>query len=211
MPQIRLDKEHPVLVSPIESDEVTVKNISPGKAYYKQSQSVSATNKTGELTEGQELTLNRREDTWFIGSENGVLLQVTQAMGELEESVSTSDLQNGAVTLGKLAATIKESGAVEIAAAPKAEAEITESGTGNGEKEPSATKPVQVYVKYKTEASKASTVKIEVGTVVVYEYTQEATAGLAQENTASFVVPKGVKFKVTFANVKTVIPTYHIL
>jgi hypothetical protein len=211
MPQLRLDKQYPVLVSPTESAEITIKNLSPGKAYYKQEPAVSSTNNSGELTEGQELTINARQDTWFIGSENGIILSIAQTMGENEESVTTSDLQNGAVTLGKLAATIKESGAVEIAAAPKAESEITESGTGNGEKEPSKTKPVQVYVKYKTEASKASTVKIEVGAVIVYEYTQEATAGLAQENTASFVVPKGVKFKVTFANVKTVIPTYHIL
>lgn len=210
MSQIRLDKRHPVLVTTGQSTEITVKNISPGAIYYKQEPGVSATNNSGELTNGQTLTFNYNQDTWFIGSASGLTLEIQQSQAEVEESVTTTDLVNGAVTLGKLSAGVRESGAVEIAAAPKAEAEITESGTGNGEKEPSKTKPTLVYVAFKTEAAKASTVKIEVGAVVVYEYSQEATA-LAAKQAASFLVPAAVKFKVTFANVKTVIPTYHIL
>ena len=103
MPTIRLDKEHPVLVNATESSEVTVKNLSPEKAYYKQSQAVSATNNSGELTEGQELTFNRREDTWFIGSENGVILEAKPTMVEVEGSVTTSDIVNKAVTGEKIA------------------------------------------------------------------------------------------------------------
>jgi hypothetical protein len=117
----------------------------------------------------------------------------------------------GTVSLASLEAAIKESGAVEIAAAPKAEAEITESATGNGVKEPSATKPVWVYLKFIAKEDKKASLKVEVGAVIVYEYEDTAVVALKQTQTASFLVPKAVKFTVTFSECEKLIPTYHTL
>jgi hypothetical protein len=122
------------------------------------------------------------------------------------EAVETSQIKKEAVTEEKLSPGLKESGAVTIAAEPKAEPEITESGAGNGIKEPSATKPTFVYVKW-IQKAEAWAVKVEHEAVIVANW-KGAAAG---EGTASFLVAKGKKFKVTFSGVEKVIPTYHIL
>jgi hypothetical protein len=120
-------------------------------------------------------------------------------------------LPAGSVGLAELTTALKETSATEIAAAPKAEAEITESAAGNGVKEPSATKPTWVYVKFIAKEDKKASMKIEVGAVIVYEYEDTAVVALKQTQTASFLVPKAVKFTVTFSECEKIIPTYHTL
>lgn len=120
-------------------------------------------------------------------------------------------LPANSVGLAELATALKETSATEIAAAPKAEAEITESAKGNGEKEPSATKPTMVYLYFKATEDKAASLKVEVAGVVVYEYAESAVVALKATASASFIVPKAVKFKVTFAECTGIIPVYHTL
>jgi hypothetical protein len=127
MSTIRLDKTYPVLVNADSTgaDEVTLKNLSPGIAYYKQEPSVSSTNKTGELSEGQEVAINERQPTWFIGAENGIILEVKQSISEVEGSVTTGDIVAEAVTAGKIAAK-------GVTAAKLAESSITEANKALG-------------------------------------------------------------------------------
>lgn len=114
------------------------------------------------------------------------------------------------ITQAQLSSTLKGEAAVEIKN-PEIQSEITESGKGNGEKEPSSTKPTEVYVYFETEAGKAASLIIEVNGIIVYQFTQAAIATLQSSNTARFLVPKETKFKVTFSECKSIIPVYQFV
>lgn len=91
---------------------------------------------------------------------------------------------------------------------PVKEAEITESGKGNGIKEPSATKLTFVALYFQAKEDKLATLKVEVGTVIVFEFAQSAVAALKSTETANFVVPAGEKFTVTYSECEKLIPVF---
>jgi len=94
MPSVQVDSKHPVHVTPVEDEKVVVKCLG-SKVFYKEEPSVSSTNKTGELTEGQTLTIEQQAGQWFIAEEGGATLEVQQPT---TEGVSTAEIDNGAVT-----------------------------------------------------------------------------------------------------------------
>ena len=98
---------------------------------------------------------------------------------------------------------------VEVPAKPVREAEITESAKGNGEKEPSTEEPTMVYLTFIAKEDKKASLTVEVDAVIVYEYEQTAVVALKQKQTAVFMVPKAVKFKVTYSECEKIIPIYH--
>jgi hypothetical protein len=100
---------------------------------------------------------------------------------------------------------------VEIAELPVTQPEITESGKGNGEKEPSASRSTLVYLTFIAKEAKKATFTVEVGGVVVYEFEQTAVTSLKQKDGVTFLVPKAVKLKVTYTECEKVIPIYHLM
>ncbi len=100
---------------------------------------------------------------------------------------------------------------VEIAELPVVQPEITESGKGNGEKEPSAERAALVYLTFIAKEAKKAVLTVEVGGIIVYEFEQTAVTSLKQKDGVTFLVPKGVKLKVTYTECEKVIPIYHLM
>jgi hypothetical protein len=106
MPSVQIDKVHSTRVTPVEDEVQIIKNLGT-PVFYKEEPSVSATNKTGELTEGQELTIETQAGQWFIAKEAGALIEIKQAPPLGGEEITTGMIDKEAVTLPKLAASVK--------------------------------------------------------------------------------------------------------
>ena len=127
MPGIMIDKVHPVQVTPVGGAiNVLVENISEAKLYYlgePNGDAVSATNKTGELTKGQTLTVEY--PTWFLANEGAGVLFVpagnVESIGTAQlgpESVTAAKLATNAVQEAKINATAVASAKVKVPTVP---------------------------------------------------------------------------------------------
>ncbi len=124
---VQVDSKHPVHVTPVEGKKTVVKCLG-SKVFYKEEPSVSSTNKTGELTEGQTLTIERQSGQWFIAEEGGATLEVQpptteviNAATELEnESITGAKVKNGTLTGAKVVANSIEPEKVKKATTPVA-------------------------------------------------------------------------------------------
>jgi hypothetical protein len=120
VPSIELIR--PLELSPTGGNELTIVNRGSHAAYYGQTSTVSATNKTGTLNVGESLTLTSGV-VWFVAEKTPVILETREspivpaavlgaeavaATNLAANSVETGKVKNEAITEAKLAKALLE-------------------------------------------------------------------------------------------------------
>jgi hypothetical protein len=123
---VQVDSEHPVHVTPAEGTTIIVKSLGT-PILYKEDPAVSATNKTGELTKGQTLTIERQSGYWFIAEEGGAMLEIEQQPVEqiiggeiVNETITAKQVKKETLVGNKLANATVEPKQVKPATTPVA-------------------------------------------------------------------------------------------